>query len=46
MYRVKKVNTGPLEKFTGMLKNNIYGIMVNHVDSEFSEVVLVVLYPG
>lgn len=36
-----KVNTGPLEKFTGMVKNKVYGIMVNHVDSEFSEVVLV-----
>ena len=35
-----RVNTGPLEKFTSMVKNNVYGIMVNHSASEFSEVVL------
>jgi hypothetical protein len=35
-----KVNTGPLEKFTEMVKNNVYGVMVNHVAREFSEVVL------
>jgi actin-related protein len=35
-----KVSTGPLEKFTSMVKNNVYGIMVNHSASEFSEVVL------
>lgn len=34
-----KVNTGPLEKFTRMVKGPPYGIMVNHVNSEFSEVV-------
>lgn len=32
--------TGPLERFTRMVKSPTYGIMVNHVDSEFSEVVL------
>lgn len=34
-----KVNTGPLDKFTQMVKNDVYGIMVNHVESEFSKVV-------
>ena len=34
-----KVNTGPLDKFTQMVKNDVYGIMVDHVESEFSEVV-------
>ena len=34
-----KVNTGPLDKFTRMVKNDVYGIMVDHVESEFSEVV-------
>lgn len=34
-----KVNTGPLEKFTQMVKNDVYGIMVDHVESEFSKVV-------
>lgn len=34
-----RVNTGPLDRFTRMVKSPPYGIMVNHVDSEFSEVV-------
>lgn len=34
-----KVNTGPLDKFTRMVKGNVYGVMLNHVASEFSEVV-------
>ncbi len=34
-----KVNTGPLDKFTRMVKGEPYGLMVNHVGSEFSEVV-------
>ena len=34
-----KVNTGPLSKFTQMVKNPTYGIMVDHVEHEFSEVV-------
>ncbi len=34
-----KVNTGPLDKFTQMVKNDVYGIMVDHVESNFSEVV-------
>ena len=34
-----KVNTGPLERFIRMVKGAPYGIMVDHVDSEFSEVV-------
>ena len=34
-----KVNTGPLDKFTQMVKNNVYGIMINHVESDFSKVV-------
>lgn len=33
-----KVNTGPLSKFIRMVKGPTYGIMVNHVKSEFSEV--------
>jgi len=36
-----RVNTGPLDRFTRMVKSPPYGIMVNHVDSEFSEVVFV-----
>ena len=36
-----KVNTGPLEKFTLMVKGPPYGIMVDHVKSEFSELVYV-----
>jgi hypothetical protein len=35
-----KVNTGPLERFTRMVKGPVYGIMVGHIGSEFSEVVL------
>jgi len=34
-----KVNTGPLDKFTSMVKNDVYGIMVDHVEREFSKVV-------
>jgi len=34
-----KVNTGPLDKFTQMVKNDVYGIMVDHVESHFSKVV-------
>ena len=34
-----KVNTGPLEKFINMVKAEPYGLMVDHVASEFSEVV-------
>jgi hypothetical protein len=37
-----KVNTGPLDKFTQMVKNDVYGIMVDHIESNFSKVV----YPG
>jgi hypothetical protein len=36
-----RVNTGPLEKFTAMVKSPVYGIMLNHVEHSFSEVVLV-----
>ncbi|MFZ9037833.1 MAG: DUF4864 domain-containing protein [Gammaproteobacteria bacterium] len=35
-----KVNTGPLDRFIQMVKGPPYGIMVDHVGSEFSEVVL------
>ena len=34
-----KVNTGPLDKFIRMVKAKPYGVMVDHVGSEFSEVV-------
>jgi hypothetical protein len=34
-----RVNTGPLPRFTRMVKSPPYGIMVDHVKSEFSEVV-------
>ena len=34
-----KVNTGPLAKFTRMVKNPVYGVMIDHVAREFSEVV-------
>ncbi len=34
-----KVNTGPLDKFTQMVKNDVYGIMVDHVESNFSKIV-------
>ncbi len=33
-----KVNTGPLGRFVSMVKGHPYGIMVDHVESEFSEV--------
>lgn len=35
-----RVNTGPLGKFASMVKGPPYGIMVDHVRSEFSEVFL------
>lgn len=35
-----RVNTGPLDRFKRMVKNDVYGIMVDHIDSEFSQVVL------
>ena len=35
-----KVNTGPLSKFKQMVKNPAYGIMIDHVEHEFSEVVM------
>ena len=35
-----KRNTGPLEKFTQMLTGGVYGAMVQHRQSEFSELVL------
>lgn len=35
-----RVNTGPLDKFTLMVKGPPYGIMVDHAKSEFSEVFL------
>ena len=35
-----KVNTGPLLKFTQMVRTPAYGIMIDHVEHEFSEVVL------
>ena len=35
-----KVNTGPLERFIRMVKGEPYGIMVDHAESELSEVVL------
>ena len=34
-----KTNTGPLERFTRMVKSPPYGVMVNHVARDFSEVV-------
>ena len=34
-------NTGPLDRFTRMVKSFPYGVMVDHVASEFSEVVYV-----
>ena len=36
-----KVNTGPLDKFARMVKNYPYGAMVDHVESDVSEVVMV-----
>ena len=35
-----KLNTGPLDRFTRMVKGSTYGIMVDHASSEFSEVVV------
>jgi hypothetical protein len=35
-----KVNTGPLQKFTQMIRTPVYGIMIDHAEHEFSEVVL------
>jgi hypothetical protein len=34
-----RVNTGPLTKFRQMVRNPVYGVMINHVEREFSEVV-------
>ena len=34
-----RVNTGPLAKFTKMLRNPAYAILIDHVEREFSEVV-------
>ncbi len=34
-------NTGPLDRFTRMVKSFPYGVMVDHASSEFSEVVYV-----
>ena len=36
-----KANTGPLEKFTRMVKSHPYAVMVNHVARDFSEEVRV-----
>ena len=35
-----KGNTGPLQKFSQMIRTPAYGIMIDHVAHEFSEVVL------
>ena len=35
-----KVNTGPIERFISMVKGPVFGVMINHKQSEFSEVVL------
>jgi hypothetical protein len=35
-----KANTGPLERFTSMVKGPIFGPMLNHKSSDMSEVVL------
>ena len=35
-----KVQTGPLERFTKLLKGPVFGQMINHLDSTLSEVVL------
>lgn len=34
-----KVNTGPLARFAQMVRNPTYGIMIDHVEHEFSELV-------
>ena len=36
-----RVSTGPLDRFTRMVKSPPFGVMVDHVASEFSEVVFV-----
>jgi len=36
-----RVNTGPLQKFTLMVKAPPYGVMVDHVASDISDVVMV-----
>ncbi len=36
-----KINTGPFERFASMVKGPIFGVMLNHKKSEFSEVVQV-----
>ena len=35
-----KVNTGPLPKFSQMIRTPTYGILIDHLEHEFSEVVL------
>jgi hypothetical protein len=35
-----KANTGPLAKFSKMVKNQVYAVMIDHREHEFSEVVL------
>jgi hypothetical protein len=35
-----KVNTGPLPKFSQMIRTPTYGIMIDHLEHEFREVVL------
>ena len=35
-----KVNTGPLAKFTQMIRTPAYAIMLDHLEHEFSEVVM------
>jgi hypothetical protein len=37
---VNKANTGPIERFTNMVKAPPYGSMINHRSSELSEVVM------
>jgi hypothetical protein len=34
-----KISTGPLAKFTDMVKSPGYGLMIDHLSSEFSDVV-------
>jgi hypothetical protein len=34
-----RINTGPLEKFSKMVRNPAYGVMIDHVEHEFSKVV-------
>ena len=35
-----KVNTGPVQKFTQMVRTSAYRIMIDHLEHEFSEVIL------